>query len=236
MAEDLADTEGTVDYQVVAGEAIPEEAVALHQKARQLGSSGDFEAALEALSEAQALAPDWPYPVYDMAFTYLLMKDVTKARECYRKTVEMAPRGFFTAITALDALDREASGDLPEGTYAAYMALEWIPDPEQKARIVSQMVERFPTFAPAWKELALQCDDPAEKLAAIEKGLDALPDRETKGILLINKALTLDKQGETEEAKLLLGGLVSNPETTLANEQLAKQTLALIRERPTQEP
>jgi tetratricopeptide (TPR) repeat protein len=226
--DDLTNATGTFEYKIVDGDQIPAEANALHQEARRLGAAGDYEAAIKALSEAQALAPDWPYPTYDKAFTYLLMKDYDKARENYRQTVTLSPRGFFTAITALDALDREAVGDLPEGTYAAYMALEWLSDPEQKASVVSQMVERFPAFAPAWKEFALQCDDPTEKLSAIERGLAANPDRETKGILLINKALTLNEQDDTETAKSILGNLALDPETTFSNEHLAKQMLAMI--------
>jgi len=145
---DLSGATGTFEYEVVEAGQISGDANALHQKARQLGASGDYEAAINAFTEAQSLAPDWPYPTYDMAFTYLLMKDFTKARKYYRKTVEMSPRGLFTAITALDALDREATGDLPEGTYAAYMVLERLSDPEQKANVVSQMTEKYPTFAP----------------------------------------------------------------------------------------
>jgi tetratricopeptide (TPR) repeat protein len=123
-ADDLANATGTFEYKIVGGDPIPAEANSLHQKARQLGASGDYEAAIKALDEAQALAPNWPYPTYDKAFTYLLMRDFNKAHENYRKTVDLSPRGFFTAITALDALEQERSGDLPEGTYAAYMALE----------------------------------------------------------------------------------------------------------------
>ena len=225
---DLPKTDGTYDYEIMNEDEIPAEANSLHQQARQLGAAGKYDAAIEALTKAQALAPDWPFPTYDMAFTYLLKKDFEKAREYYRKTVDMSPRGFFTAITALDALDREASGDLPEGTYAAYMMLEWIPDPAQKAGVVRQMTEKFPTFAPAWKEYALQCDSNADKLAAIEKGLAANPDAETKGVLLINKALALNENGETEAAKSILGNLALDPETTFANEHLAKLTLGQI--------
>ena len=74
----------------------------------------------------------------------------------------------------------------------------------------------------------MQCEDPAETLAAIEKGLAAKPDRETQGILLINKALALNEQGEADTAKSILGNLALNPETTFGNEHLAKQTLAFI--------
>jgi hypothetical protein len=163
-----------------------------------------------------------------MAFTYLLMKDSENARKYYRKTIELAPRGFFTALTALDALDREAKGDLPAGTYLAYLSLEWMDDRGKKADAVRQLVKRVPGFAPAWKEQAMQADADADKLAAIEKGLAANPDGETKGILLINKALIMDRSGDHKGAVRLLGELSLDPASTYAAEHLAKVTLANI--------
>src|SRR5262249_59470647 len=98
-----------------------------------------------------------------MAFTYLLMKDAENARKHYRKAVELAPRGFFTAITALDTLEREAKGDLPAGTYLAYLSLEWVDDPGKKAAAVAQLVKQAPRFAPAWKEQAMQAGARAQE-------------------------------------------------------------------------
>lgn len=149
-----------------------------------------------------------------------------EANALHEKARRLGAAGDYEA--AIDALEREGRGDLPEGTYAAYMSLEWISDPTQKAGIVSQMVEKFPTFAPVWKEFALQCEGSAEKLAAIERGLAAKPDRETKGILLINKALTLHEQGDARAAKSILGELALDPDTTFANEHLAKQVLVMV--------
>jgi len=163
-----------------------------------------------------------------MAFTYLLMKDAENARKYYRKTVELAPRGFFTAVTALDTLDREAKADLPAGTYLAYVSLEWMDDPQKKADAVRQLVRRVPRFSQAWKELATQAHTDAENLAAIEKGLAANPDGETKGILLINKALATDRSGDHEGAVRLLGTLALDPASTFGTEHLAKATLANI--------
>ncbi|MEM9347513.1 MAG: hypothetical protein AAGB26_12935 [Planctomycetota bacterium] len=111
---------------------IPVEALNLHEQARQSGTAGDYDKTIQLLQEAQAIAPDWPYPTYDMAFTYLLMKEYESARKYYGETVKLAPRGFFTAITALDTLNREAEGELPAGTYTAYLSIEWTADPEQK--------------------------------------------------------------------------------------------------------
>ena len=226
--DDLKDADGTFNYEIVGSTEIPEQANRLHQEARQYGASGNYEEALKRLAESHTLAPSWPYPPYDTAFTYLLMKDFAKAREFYAKTVELSPRGFFTAITALDTLNREASGDLPEGTYAAYVSLEWINDPSQKSQLVRALVEKFPGFAPAWKEYALICEDPAEKLQAIEKGLASEPDNETKGILLINKALTIHEGGDETTAIEILGEVALDSESTFANEHLAKQSLAMI--------
>jgi tetratricopeptide (TPR) repeat protein len=225
---DLRGLTGTFQYQILGKDNVPAEAESLHNQARQAGEAGDYKKAIALLERASNLAPAWPYPVYDMAFTYLLMKDAENARKHYRKAVELAPRGFFTAITALDALDREAKGDLPVGTYLAYLSLEWVDDPGKKAAAMSQLVKRVPGFAPAWKEQAMQANTDAEKLAAIEKGLAANPDGETKGILLINKALILDRGGDHEGAVRLLGELALDPASTFATEHLAKVTLANV--------
>src|SRR5207249_2079912 len=104
-------------YEILGKSNVPAEAESLHKQARQVGGSGDYKRAITLLEQASNLALQWPYPVYDMAFTYLLMQDAENARKHYRKTVELAPRGFFTAITALDTLVREEKGDLPAGTY-----------------------------------------------------------------------------------------------------------------------
>ena len=114
---------------------MPAEAESFHNQARQAGGAGDYKKAITLLERASNLAPAWPYPIYDMAFTCLLMEDTENARKRYRKVVALAPRGFFTAITALDALDREAKGDLPAGTYLAYLSLEWVDDPVKKATV-----------------------------------------------------------------------------------------------------
>jgi hypothetical protein len=53
-----------------------------------------------------------------------MMKDFDGAKTYYEKTLELSPRGFFTAITAVDTLRREQTAELPTGTYLAYVSLE----------------------------------------------------------------------------------------------------------------
>jgi len=158
-------------------------------------------------------------------------EDTENARTYYRKTVELSPRGFYEAITAVDALDREQKGGLPSGTYLKYLSLEWTADPVKKTEIVHQLVTSAPGFAPGWKELATLSKDDDKNLAAIEQGLAANPDRETDGILQINKALILNRKGNHEDAVRLLGELALDPKSTYATEHMAKASLANIAQR-----
>jgi tetratricopeptide (TPR) repeat protein len=225
---DLEGVTGPVRWEIGDGQSVPAAAKRLHEEAREAGGRGQYETAIRLLTKASALAPAWPYPMYDRAYTHLLMNDSVAARADYQRTVDLAPRGFFTAATALDALNREQSGDLPAGIYLAYLSLEWTNDRAAKTALVRQLVQKAPRFAPAWKELALLVDDRSERLATIEKGLAAAPDGETKGILIINKALVLNARGNRPEAIQLLAELALDPTSTLASEHLAKTTLASL--------
>jgi hypothetical protein len=117
---------------------------------------------------------------------------------------------------------------LPAGTYLAYISLEWIQDPEQKATIVGQLNEKMPKFAPGWKALSMLAKNEDDPLATIEKGLAAKPDAETKGTLMLNKAMVLRGKGDQAAAIKILGQLALDPKSTFATEHLAKATLALI--------
>ncbi|GLZ02784.1 hypothetical protein Acsp03_02510 [Actinomadura sp. NBRC 104412] len=212
--------------EITEGGAVPAEAQRLHQQARMAGQEGDYDGALRLLERAHAQAPDWPYPPYDAAFTYVLMGDIVQAERAYAQVDQMAPRGFFTCKTSLHILRRELAGELHEGFARAFLMLEFLDDPGRKRAILEGIVAQFPDFAPAWKELAgLLTDDPDARLRAIESGLAATPDAETKGQLLLNKALIVNQRGDRDEAVRMLRDLVADPESTLSTVSLAKMTL-----------
>jgi tetratricopeptide (TPR) repeat protein len=227
---DLEAFTGQVDWEI-KGHTVPADAVRLHEEARASGARGEYDRALVLLDAAHALAPGWPYPVYDAAFTYLLQGDSDTSERCYAEVDRMAPRGFFTCKTTLDSLRRERAGELPEGFCKGFAALESLDDLPRKKAILDGIVARFPGFAPAWKELAALLDDPGDRLRAIEEGLQAEPDPETRGMLLLNKALVLNQRGERGAAIAILGDLALDPASTLATETLAKATLAQVIER-----
>lgn len=227
-SHDLEGLSGQARWEIAGAGTVPDEAVRLHQEARLAGSRGDYRHALVFLDRARVLAPDWPYPIYDAAFTYLLQGDTEAAEELYAEVDQMAPRGFFTCKATLDCLRQEHAGALPTGFSRTFTALEWLDDAAQKKAVLETMVEAYPAFGPAWKELSALVEDADERLHAITRGLEADPDPETRGILLINRALVIDQRGERAEAVAILGELALDPASTLATETLAKATLAQL--------
>ena len=109
--------------------------------------------------------------------------------------------------------------------------LESIGDPDEKRRAVLKLVEAAPGFAAAWKEYAFTCceeNDDDCRLDAIEKGLAAEPDDETKGFLLTNKAIVLYERGEKDQAVEILEQLALDPQASDGVAGSAKASLALL--------
>ena len=225
--DDIEVASGTVRWEVVGAGSIPAEASRLHTQAREAGERGDLPQALSLLAQARRLAPDWAYPVYDTAFTYLLQGDSAKAEALYAEVDRMEPRGFFTAKTSLDCLRRERTGVLFPGFCKAFASLESMDD-KAKATLLEGIVEKYPSFPPAWKELSTLRADEDPRLQAITRGLEHEPDPETKGVLLINRALILHRRGDHNGAIQILGELALDPGSTLSTEMLAKATLAEV--------
>jgi tetratricopeptide (TPR) repeat protein len=230
-ARDLSGYTGRVRWEVVGARDVPEQAKLLHQEAREAGGRGDYARALDVLEQARDLAPQWPYPVYDAAFTYLLLGEPAMAQELYERVDQMAPRGFFTCKASLDTLRRERAGELFPGFARAYATTEWM-DPREKKALLASITGKFPGFALAWKDLSMLLDDDASKLHAIEQGLRGRPDAETLGVLLINKAYILARRGDRDTAVTILGELALSRDSTLATEHLAKAALAGLMAEP----
>ena len=226
--EDLKNASGKFDWEVRAGKPVPQEAIRLHELGRASGRNGNNKAAIEYFEKAAKVAPDWPYPLYDAAFAYLLTADFERAYDLYKKVDVMAPRGFFTAKTAVYSLKGEMNGDFPKGTYLYFLSLEWETDSSKKLQIIENLLAKAPKFAPAWKAKAALENNDEKRLNFLEMGLKVKPDPETKGFLLINKALMLHRLEKNSEAIEILGNLVLDPASPLDIETIAKKTLATV--------
>jgi tetratricopeptide (TPR) repeat protein len=229
--DELSGKTGTVRWEIPSPDPVPERAQQLHEEGRRLGQQGRYDEALKRFEEAQALAPHWPYPTYDTAFTYQLMGEDAKALAAYERVDALEPRGFFSTMTALAALRQEAQGLLPKGTYLQLQRVEWEQDPAKKRKVLEALVKSAPRFAPALKELASLSEDDAERLRLIDKALTLEPDAETRGNLQLNRATLLYQQGKRDEARALLLQLRDDPASTMATATLARETLALFESR-----
>jgi tetratricopeptide (TPR) repeat protein len=223
--DDLQRIGRTGDQDAPEETGIPEEARRLHQQGREAGGSGEYEAALKLFEQAHQLAPDWPYPLYDAAFTYLLNEDTARAEEYYARVDRMSPRGFFTAKAALDSLRREREGMIPKGSYRMLMLLEYEGNRGKKHSILKGILSESPKFPVAWKEMVTLLDKDEEKVQAVLEGLQHDPDPDTRGMLLITRALLVSEKDERNKAIEILGGVALDPESTIACERLAKMLL-----------
>lgn len=223
--EDLKNVTGTVNWSLVGGDHVPEAAAALHEQGRAAGGNGDYAKAIELFGKSHDAAPTWPYPLYDLAYTYSLMDQPEKALPIYERVLALAPRGFFTAMTTVDCLRREAAKEWPAGMCKRYQLIEFAEPGERKAALEA-VVAAAPGIAAAWKDLALKVEDDAQRLVALDKALSHNPDPETRGFVLSNKALVLDRLGKRSEAIKILGELALDPRSPLDVEQLSKLALA----------
>jgi tetratricopeptide (TPR) repeat protein len=228
---DLKGFTGDLRWEIIGAEDVPERARQLHQEARNAGAAGDYARALDLLDQARDLAPRWPYPVYDAAFTYLLLGEPVMAEELYERVDKMAPRGYFTCKASLDTLRRERAGELFPGFAKAYALTESM-NPKQRKPLLTGITGKFPGFARPWKDLAYLLDDQVSRLHAIEQGLRGRPDADTLAFLLIGKANILSVRGDRDDAIAILGSLALDPDSTLAAEHLAKAALALLTGQP----
>jgi tetratricopeptide (TPR) repeat protein len=202
-----------------------EQAESLHEKGREAGQRGNHEEAIALFTEAAALAPEWPAPVYDRAYTQLLAENPSAALADYRRTLDLAPRGFFTAHVAVDTLRREQLGEFPAGLYLAYVMLEQMPA-EQRRQTITQLVDRVPNFAPGWQQFATLAATPQQRLERLDAGLKARPDAETRGMLQLNQAMVLRELGQHSAAEAILRDVAGNANSTLNAQALAKKLLA----------
>ncbi len=222
--EDLENSTGTFNYEIYGIEGVSDLAKSLHSQARQFGQTGNYQKAIENLEQANKEAPNWAYPLYDLAYTYLLQDDYDNALKYYQLTDKVAPKGFYTSKTALHTLERENAGDLQKGLYKSYITLKWIDNQAEKTEMIKLLVEKFPSFAPAWKDYSSLLEG-NERLNAIEKGLEQNPDMETKGMLRINKALVINENGDYKKASEILANVIFDTNSTFGNIEMARFVL-----------
>jgi len=204
---------------------LPRRAFELHGAGLEAGQRGCSREAMELFRRAHLAAPRWAQPVYQAAWTALLQDKNRVAQTLYAWTDRMVPDGYWMTKTALDCLSREAAGEFPPHAYRAYVSLEHLSN---RAAMTEEMVDLVPTFAPAWKDLAVLRTSPAGREEAVTRGFESRPDRETKAFLHIHHASLLNSQGRRDEARAVLQDLLGGSEATIQTRALANIVLHRI--------
>ncbi|GAA4271799.1 hypothetical protein U6A24_14510 [Aquimarina gracilis] len=205
-------------------------ASSFYEQGKKYQKETDNKKAIEEFKKAHKEAPNWIYPIYNLAVLYLLEDDYENALKYYQLADEIAPKGFYATKVALHTLQREKVGNLKKGVYKNYLLLELeglLTGEGSINRFVNksairELLDEADTFAPIWKDYALFLDTTEEKLNAIEKGLAQDPDIETKGVLLINKAIFSNENGDFKKATKILVNVIFDPNSTVSNVEMAK--------------
>ncbi len=227
---DLANATGQVNWTVVGGDGVLEAASSLFETARTMASKGAYAKAIESFGKAHDAAPTWPYPLYELAYTYQLMDQPENALPIYEQVIALAPRGFFTAHATLDCLRREAAKEWAAGMCKRYAMVEFA-DPTSRHAELLAITAAAPGITPAWKDLALEAEDDVQRTALLDKALANKPDVQTRGLVLANQALALDRLGKRAEATKILAQLVLDPTSALDVVEISKMALAQMTDR-----
>ena len=119
-------------------------------------------------------------------------------------------------------------GTFPEGLYLAYVSIEWTQDVTQKYEIARQIVDKYPMYCPAWKDVYIYTNDDDEKRKALEQGIRCKGDINTMETMNINYALQVNVDGDKDKAIEILGNMILNEKTTTASKVLAKSALSTM--------
>lgn len=222
--EEVARGTGRYAWTIEDEDSVSDAAADQMHAGREAGEAGDMRRAMACFREAHRLSPRWAQPVYQGAWTALLLGDGALAESLYDWTDRMVPGGYWTTKEALDCLRREKSGEFPRGSYLRYAMFEFT-DHDQRRDSLERMVKELPEFSPAWKDLAVLRDTTEGRAEAVKHGLASRPDRETHAFLLIHKAQLLEDEGLTDEAATLLEGLLNPTVGTLQTRSLARLRL-----------
>jgi hypothetical protein len=218
-------------YCDVQGEScrVPRASVTYHARGREALHAGEYARAIDLLTAAAVIAPQWAYPMYDRASAQLMADDTASALSDYRHSLELAGTSFFQASTAVHTLQRERDGELPEGTWRAFVALQHNPDNSGLARrdALRRFVTQVPKFAPAWLQHSQLEPSPTRRMATLEQGFAASPDSETAGMLQVHKALALSL-AEPELAQRILTQLEEDAKATHSTRDLARVLSMLV--------
>jgi tetratricopeptide (TPR) repeat protein len=149
------------------------------------GSKNDFKHAEESFREAVRLAPNEPYPHYELGYTLFLLKDYGAAKIEFERTNELS-RGFFLVQMELYLCEQILTNQIQHSTLDLLRALQAIVDANmihsaQAINMAREATSSAPDCALGHFYLgkALLSIDPAASEGELLRCLELTPDETT---------------------------------------------------------
>jgi Flp pilus assembly protein TadD len=182
----------------------------------QLGAASGFGGAEASFREAVRLAPDEPYPHYELGYTLALVGRYEEALEELRRTQELW-RAFFIVETEIWMCEQVLSGSLDPAVLGMLRELRWITDAggtesEEAVNLSAKAVESAPNCALAYFHYgkAMLQRDPAAAEEALRRSIELDPDDTTAINAKHHVAILCEQSGRKDEARSIRRGIRSD--------------------------
>lgn len=170
------------------------------------GAVSDLEGAAKAFREAIRLAPNEPYPHYELGYTLFLQDKYAEALVELRRTDELST-GFFLVQTEIYMCEQILSGAIDSEILGMLRVLQRLTDGgqghgRQAVEIAKQTISRAPGCALGHFYLgkALLGSEPAAGEETLKRCLELNPDDTTAINILLHLALLARNSGRAAEA------------------------------------
>jgi len=194
-------------------------------KGRKAGSRGDLESAASHFTRASKIAPDEPYPHYELGYTLSKLGQYTEALGEFEQTEKLA-RGFFIVQTEILIHQAMLKKSIDEHLVGKLREIQKIADTQgaQNPQIITladEVIDEAPEF-PLGHYYLGQALFPGERERsenAFKKCMDLSPDETTSIYALNFIALFRELAGDIETARKiwidLLARYDGNPHTEM---------------------
>ena len=180
------------------------------------GTASDFEKAEKSFRQAIRVAPEQPYPHYELAFTLSLLGRHQEALDEFNVTNRLSC-GFFITQTEAYLTKQLVSGAITPEIFAQFRLMQRLADTsatasEQYLALCQQVVAAAPTCALGYFHLGkcLMKSDPAAAEEALQKCLRLGPDDTTAINAKFHLGILKRDSGQGEIARRIWSGIVES--------------------------